>query len=140
MTNTTRAAVGFLVAPAVPGVLTYIYNLWRGYDDASIVWPYIITLLGYVAALVIGVPLYLVLERKGIRSLGAYILIGAIIGAVFYVVFEMLTAYPGQHIYRLQQMPPAMLLAAAYSSLATAAYWLIAIAHPRNRRAGEDQL
>lgn len=140
MANTTRALVGFLVAPAVPGALTYFHLLWSGYDDSSIIWPLVITFLGYVAAFVIGAPVYLLLQRRGIRSAVAYILIGALIGPAFYVAFEMLTAYPGQFIHRLQHMHGAMLAAAGYSSIATAAFWLISFARPTNRNALEEQL
>jgi hypothetical protein len=101
MAQATRTLVSFLVAPAIPAALLYLYNVWQGYGNAAVVGPYILTLLGYVAALIIGVPVYLLLQRKEIRSLPAYVLVGALIGPVFYLLFVVLTAYPGQLMLRL---------------------------------------
>jgi len=126
MAQITRAFIAFVVAPAIPGALLYIYGLLKGYADAAVVGPFILTFLGYIAELIIGVPMYLLLERKGIRSLAAYVLIGALIGPIFYLVFEILTAYPGQLIFRLQHALGASLVAAGYSSVAAATFWLIA--------------
>jgi hypothetical protein len=126
MSQTTRAFAGFLMAPPIPGALLYIYGVFKGYGDAAVVGPFIITFLGYVAMLVFGIPAYMVLQRKHMRSLSAYIFAGALVGAVFDLVFEILTTYPGQLVYRLHYLPAAALLAAAYASVAAASFWLIA--------------
>lgn len=128
MSQTTRALAGFLVAPAFPGALLYLYNyFWKGYGDVAVVGPFILVLYGYAAALVLGVPLYLVLQRKGIRSLLVYSLLGALSGPVFFVISEALTAYPGTFAARLQHTYGAALVAAAYASLAAMTFWTIVI-------------
>nr|WP_143028962.1 hypothetical protein [Massilia sp. PDC64] len=127
MSQTVRASVGFFVAPAFPGGLLYLYNLlWKGYGDEAVVGPFLLGVLGYAAALLLGVPLYLVLHRKGVRSLLAYGLLGALLGPVFFLIFELLTAYPGTLFVTLQYSYGAAFVAAVYSSLAAMAFWAIA--------------
>jgi uncharacterized membrane protein YeaQ/YmgE (transglycosylase-associated protein family) len=127
MSQTTRALGGFFVAPAFPGALVYLYNFfWKGYGDAAVVGPFILVLFGYAAALVLGVPAHLILHRKGIHSPFVYGLLGALIGPVFFVTFEVLTAYPGTLWITLQYSYGAAFVAAAYSSLAAIAFWAIA--------------
>jgi hypothetical protein len=126
MSQKPRALVAFLVAPAVPGTLLYIYQRSKGYGDAAIPGPVILTLLGYVAAIVIGIPVYSVMQRKGICSLRAYILVGAVIGPLFSLMFEILTTYPGTVMARLENGGLAMLVTALYSAVAAGAFWLIA--------------
>lgn len=126
MSRTARALVGFFVAPAFPGAMLYLYNFfWMGYGNAAVVLPYILVLFGYAAALVIGVPLYLFLHRKNIHSLAVYGLLGALIGPVFFLIFEVLTVYPGTLAVRLQNAYGEAMVAAAYSSVAAMAFWAI---------------
>lgn len=128
MSQLTRTLTGFFVAPALPGALLYLYNFfWKGYGDAAVVGPFIFVLYGYAAALVLGVPVYLILKRKGIRSLSVYCLVGALIGPIFFVISEALMAYPGTFAVRLQHAYAAALAAAVYSSLAAIAFWTIAL-------------
>lgn len=127
MSQTARALVGFFLAPAFPGVLLYLYNFfWKGYGDVAVVGPFILVLYGYAATLIFGVPVHLVLHRKGIRSLSVYGLLGALIGPIFFVTFEVLTAYPGTLWITLQYSYGAAFVAAVYSSLAAIAFWAIA--------------
>jgi hypothetical protein len=63
MSQTTRTLTGFFVAPAFPGALLYLCNFfWKGHGDAAVGGPFIFVLYGYAAALVVGVPVYLVLQ------------------------------------------------------------------------------
>jgi hypothetical protein len=126
MSQTTRTLVGFLVAPAVPGVLLYFYNFfWMGYGDAAVVGPLILAFYGYAASLILGIPIHLALHRKGVHSLSAYLLLGALIGPVFFLTFELLTTYPGTRILWLQHAHGLVLVAAAYSSIAAITFWSI---------------
>lgn len=134
MSQTERALIGFFAAPAFPGTLLYLYNFfWQGYGDEAVVGPLILGLLGYAAALVLGVPVYLFLHRKGIRSLLAYGLLGALIGPIFFVIFEVLTTYQGTLLVTLRYSYGAAFVAAVYSSLAAIAFWAIAY-WPRPKR------
>jgi hypothetical protein len=127
MTQTTRAVIGFLAAPAVPSALLYVGGIFRGFGDAAFVFPFIVLLLGYVAIVVIGIPVHLLLRRKHIRSLSAYGLSGMLIGPAFYLLFEALTAYPGQLIEVLSRAYGAVLFAMIYSATAAVVFWAIAI-------------
>lgn len=126
MSRTARALVGFIFAPAIPGTLLYLYALSKGYGNEAVVGPVIFTFLGYIAELLIGVPVYFLLQRKGVRSLRAYALAGALIGAAFYLLFEIVTDYPGQLMIRLRQSLSPVLVAATFASLSAVSFWLIA--------------
>ena len=122
-----RAVAGFVIAPPFPAVLLYFYNFfWMGFGNEAVVGPFILGLLGYVAASLLGVPLYALLQRKGVRSLRVYGLLGALIGPVFFILFEALTAYEGTVFVTLQHSYRAGFTAAAYSTLAALAFWAIA--------------
>jgi hypothetical protein len=97
-----------------------------GYGNAAFVAPFILASLGYVATLILGLPVHFALERKGIHSLTAYVLLGTLIGPAFFLIFEALTSYPGQFIPRLQHGYGAIFAAATYSSLAAMTFWAIA--------------
>ena len=75
------------MAPGVPGVLLYFFNLLKGHGDAAIVGPLLLAPFAYAAALVIGVPMYLLLQRRGAHGLGAYFVLGAAIGLAVVVLF-----------------------------------------------------
>jgi hypothetical protein len=136
MAQPTKAFIGFLVAPAIPGALLYILNLLSGVGDAAIFWPFILTSLGYIAALVVGVPVYLFLQRKGIHSLPAYVFAGSLIGLGFCLIFTLLTAYPGQIMFRLRHALGFMLTAMVYASVAAAVFWTIAVRPETSIRQG----
>lgn len=59
-----------MVAPGVPGILLYLFNLFMGFGDAAVVGPLILAPLGYMAALVIGIPAYL-LMASGYAAIAA---------------------------------------------------------------------
>jgi hypothetical protein len=79
-----RVILAFLLAPGVPGVLLYLLGRFKGYG--AIVGPFLLSPFAYAAALVIGLPVYLGLRRKGMRSLAAYLLSGAAIGLLVAVL------------------------------------------------------
>jgi hypothetical protein len=127
MTQRARTLFGFFVAPAIPGVLLLIFNIFMGYGDGAIVGPILLAPLAYIAAAVIGIPVYLLLERKGIRSLRAYIAFGALIGPTFFLLYTILTAYPGTIPAVLERAYGAVLMATGYATAAAASFWAIAI-------------
>jgi hypothetical protein len=65
--------LGFLVAPGVPAGFLLVFNLFAGYGNASIVGPFLLMPLGYIAAIVIGLPVYRVMNRREIDSFQAYL-------------------------------------------------------------------
>lgn len=133
MTQAARAWVGFLVAPVVPGVFQYIYGLIKGYGDAAIVAPALLVPFAYAGALIIGVPVYLVLQRKGVHGLGAYLALGAAIGAaVVALTFgtEALFSWSSAREHAvgvIRNSGGYMLVAMVYAAIASAVFWLIAV-------------
>ena len=76
------------MAPALPAVLFYLWGVLKGYGDAAVAGPGLLLPFGYVGALVIGLPTYLVLQRRGSHGLGAYLALGALIGVVVVAVLS----------------------------------------------------
>lgn len=127
MTQMTRTLTGFLVAPGVPAGLLYIFNRFMGYGDGSIVGPLLLAPLGYIAAVVFGVPAYFIMRRKNISSLFAYLIFGGVLGLIFYLLFTIATSYPGQLMAVFQNSFGAMLMGGGYATVAAAVFWVIAI-------------
>ncbi len=132
MTQTPRAWVGFLVAPAVPAVLFYLWGLLKGYGDAAVAGPGLLLPFGYVGALVIGLPIYLVLQRRGSHGLGAYLALGALVGVVVVAVLSTAEALlSGKALqYTSAQIWVSVrftVIAALYAMISSAVFWLIAV-------------
>jgi hypothetical protein len=133
MTQTGRAWIGFLVAPLLPGVLLYMWGLYKGYGSAAIVGPLLLVPIAYVAALIIGGPVYVLLERKGIVSLGAYIGLGVAIGLIAVMLLtlgQVLLGSPSAGGYASAVIKGArgdVAVAMVYAAIASAAFWLIAV-------------
>jgi hypothetical protein len=132
MTQTARAWVGFLMAPGVPAVLFYLWGLHKGYGDAAVAGPGLLVPFGYVGALVIGWPIYLMLQRRGSYGLGAYLALGALVGVV--VVAVMSTAEALLSEKPLQFASAQFLvsvrfavIAAVYAVISSAVFWFIAV-------------
>lgn len=122
-----RVLSGFFVAPVFPAILLYMFNMLMGYGDAAIVGPFMLAPLGYVAAVTMGIPAYRVMQKRNVRSFRAYLFVGAVIGFVFYLLFTMLTSYPGQTMAVLQRSQAPLLLASAYAALAAVVFWAITV-------------
>ena len=119
MDKLIRAVVGFLVAPAVPGALLYVYGLTQGYGAAAIVAPGLLMPFGYVAALMIGIPTYICLDRKGVRGLSTYVFGGVLIGAGFDSLLNLLTS---------PYVPfGEVLVATVYAAISAAVFWSLAV-------------
>jgi uncharacterized membrane-anchored protein len=125
MNNTgMRGLIGFLVAPGAPALALYLVSINR--EGAPLTFL-ILAPLGYAAALVLGVPAYFAMQRRGIRSLLAYVLLGALIGLVFYVAFTLVTSYRGQAFNVLRNGARPATTAVIYAAVCSVLFWLIAI-------------
>jgi hypothetical protein len=133
MTHTARAWSGFLVAPVVPAGFLYLFGLLKGYGDVAIVGPLLLAPFAYAAALVIGVPVYLLLQRKGVHGVGAYLALGAAIGATVVVLMfgtEALFSWTSAREHALGLIRNSggyMVVAIVYAAIAAAVFWLIAV-------------
>src|SRR4051794_22227705 len=120
-----RVLIGFLVAPGVPALVLYLVNMNR--ENAPLL-PLLLTPPAYVAALVLGIPVYLVLRRKGIRSLPAYLILGSLVGIVFYALyFGAETLLSPLSAPQLESALRQGAIAAVYAAVASVVFWLIAI-------------
>jgi hypothetical protein len=132
MTQTARAWVGFFVAPGVPAILFYLWGLQKGYGDAAVAGPGLLVPFAYVGALVIGLPTYLVLQRRGSYGLGAYLALGALIGVVVVAVMSTAEALLSRNAlqYASAQFGVSVrftVIAAIYAMISSAVFWLIAV-------------
>jgi hypothetical protein len=132
MTQTARAWVGFLVAPGVPAILLYLWGLHKGYGDAAVAGPGLLVPFGYVGALVIGLPIYLVLQRRGNHGLGAYLALGALIGVVVVAVMSTAEALLSWNALQCAKAQFGVsvrftVIAAIYAMISSAVFWLIAV-------------
>jgi hypothetical protein len=122
MDKSMKVLAGFLIAPAGPGALLYVYGLAKGYGTAAIVGPLLLIPVAYFAALVIGVPLYRLLDRKRVRRCLAYTLGGGLVG----LVGSLLLNTPA--IDSFGYLPPGdLLVGAIYGAISATAFWGIAV-------------
>jgi hypothetical protein len=129
-----RALVGFLVAPAAPALALYLVNMNR---ESAPLLPLVLLPFAYAAALIFGVPLYLVLRRKGIGDLWAYLLLGAAIGLVSAALIfgiQALLSWSSAHehaVALLRNSGRSIVLAVVYAAAASGLFWLIAVRRGR---------
>ena len=128
-----RALIGFLVAPGAPALLLYLAGLFFVADWEAAWGPKILAMFAYLVALIIGVPVYFLLQRKGINSFTAYLIMGALIGLVFYVLFFGIWAliswqsYPEHALMLLKNSVRSGVIAVVYAAVASVVFGLIAV-------------
>jgi hypothetical protein len=121
MGNSMKVLAGFLIAPAGPGALLYAYGLAKGYGTGAIVGPMLLTPVAYLAALVIGIPVYRLLDRKRVQRCSAYTLGGGLIG----LVGSLLLNTP---IHSFGSLPPGDLLVGTIcGAISATVFWGIAV-------------
>lgn len=125
MKQSRRAFLGFLIAPVVPTVFLYLFGVWTGEGNAAVVLPFFATVFGYVGAVLIGIPMYLLMQRRGLRSFRSYLLLGSLIGPIFYLVTMGLLASPGHQMQPLIALALPILVLAVYTSITAGVFWLI---------------
>ena len=122
MNNVGRVVTGFLVAPVVPGMLLYVYGLAHGYGVAAIVGPLLLIPVAYFAALVIGIPTFRWLERRGAIGLLHYVGMGGLIGAAIDLLPNLPAIFGGQPIPFGE-----LFVAVIYAALSAAVFWCLAV-------------
>jgi len=124
--------VGFLVAPIAPALVFYLVQLifvppWEAAWGMKILVPF-----AYLSALVMGIPVYFVLQRKQVASVLAYTVSGAVIGlACHAMVFGSLAlmnwkAYPEHALLLLKNSAGSGVLAVSYGAIAGLVFRLVA--------------
>jgi len=115
--------------------MLYLVNLVAARREGPLL-VIILAPLGYLAALLLGVPAYYVMQRRGISSLRGYLLLGALIGLIFDLLFFgiqaslSLSSYPEHALALLRNGLGAAPVAVVYALVACTVFWLVAV---RNR-------
>lgn len=117
---------GFLVAPAIPGLLVLLIAIsqggfWEGMWAAKVIW-----LVSYIAAGLIGLPLHLLLLRSKYRGFWSYLIVGFLASAVpafAVIMFPFLASQTSQPLSTLYPIMAVMVLAGGVVAIA---FWLIA--------------
>jgi len=78
----TRIFFGFLISPAIPAIVLYAWQLFVSKKWEAEWGGAVFLIIGYIVALVFGVPTYLLLCYRRIMSLGAYLFAGFVMGAL----------------------------------------------------------
>ncbi len=128
-----RIALGLILAPGIPALFLYFVGLIfvSGWEAA---WsPKFLAAFGYLVALIFGIPAFYYLQRKGINSFQAYLILGALIGLTFYLLFFGIWAllswqpYPEHAILLLKNSIKSGIIAIVYATVTSAVFWLITI-------------
>lgn len=142
MTGATwiRGGIGFLVAPISPGLLAVAISLIFRAASSSIgarevseaAWLIgLSAVLGYPTAIILGVPAYLVLKWRRWNGPLVYVMAGALLGVMVYLVFGLLPHFNSGGFGALKErlyftadthLPAGVLCGA----LAAFVFWLVA--------------
>lgn len=131
--STLRVLLGFFVAPGAPALALYFINLVVVSRQEALLQGLILAALGYVAALVLGIPAYLMMKRKCAVGLSSHLIVGALIGLIFYVLYFGLwgfisyQSYPDHAIALIKNSMMAGVVAVVYAAVASGLFWWIAI-------------
>lgn len=126
--------IGFLIAPAIPGVVLEAARLVPGLRDAA---GFGLAMYSYPVAWLFGVPAFLLYERLGWRQAGQYAAGGFLFMQAF--VWSFVGAFPTETLE-----PDFTYVGLAYygagmgmlALTATVAFWAIAVCPHRGARAG----
>lgn len=122
MGKSKRSTAGFFIAPLVPAALLYLYGLMKGYGTGAVVGPALLLPIAYVAALVVGIPIYRLLDRKELRRFSTYLCSGSLIGAGFDLFFNLPAIYSGEPVPFGE-----ICVATIYAAISAAVFWGIAV-------------
>jgi hypothetical protein len=108
ITAWSRVIIGFLVAPIAPSLLIVIPAAILGFGKVSeSVWLVGLSgLLGYPIAIVLGVPLHMLFQRRGWSGPATYCVAGAILGLLIYLAYIALSGFPSNDPPRFLQPDP----------------------------------
>ena len=90
-----RTVAGFLVAPMMPAVILAGVVLAAGGNAQTLGYAAFASYIAYPFALLVGLPAFLVMRRKGWDGWRAYAVAGVALGLVFLVLFAGLAGFEG---------------------------------------------
>ena len=133
-----RTVAGFVVAPMVPALMLAGVVLAAGGNSQTLGYAAFAGYISYPFALLVGLPSFLLMRRKGWNGLRAHVFAGLILGLVFLALFAGLAGLQGETantawlnlLANLAFLLPFVLACALAS---TTVFWLIA--RPDRQRA-----
>lgn len=117
---------GFLIAPAIPGLIVLIIAMFQGGFWEGVWAAKGISLVSYIAAGLVGLPLHLLLVRVNHRGLLAYTAVGilaALVPIFFVLIFPAIASHTSQP---LSSLYPIMGVMAVAGGVVAVTFWLIA--------------
>jgi hypothetical protein len=91
-----RTVAGFVVAPMMPALILAAVVLAAGGDSQTLGYAAFAGYVSYPFALLVGLPAFLVMRRRGWDGWRAYALAGLGLGIVFLALFAALVAFDGE--------------------------------------------
>ena len=128
-----RVVLGFLISPGAPALGLYLITLCFVSRQEALLAAAILATLGYAAAVLIGIPAYLFMRKRGPVGVRSYLIFGGVIGFFFYLLFFGvwgLVSYqsaPEHAVALIRNSVAAGLTAIGYASIAGGIFWRIAI-------------
>jgi len=97
-----RTLLGLIAAPLVPAVIALLYALHKTSSIYELIWLFASCLIaGYFFALILGLPSYYVMNKKGYRSVVSYMVLGVIIGIIVAAPFVTTKIYNFLNMVRI---------------------------------------
>ncbi len=127
-----RALLGFLVAPAIPALVLWLLNLGALHGGGTLVFL-LLAPFAYCAAIVLGIPAYILMRRWRAQGLLVYVMVGAIVSALFAIaiqgidIISNLFSAPEHGMALLNNSMRMALIGAVYGGTASFVFWVIAI-------------
>jgi hypothetical protein len=128
-----RLFIGFLISPGAPAVALYWVNIFFVSLPEAALLGWLLGVCAYAASIVLGIPMYLILRRQNRTQLHTYLVAGALIGLIAYIlIFGVwgLISYQSapEHAVRLMvNSLRAGLMTVGYATIASGAFWVIAV-------------
>ena len=125
--GTPRLIAGFMVAPSLPALLLFAIEMYLDTSNSQFVAGFF-AFVAYLAMLILGIPGYFLMRKCELNSLGAYLILGLVIGGLSYVVVLSfllgMVAFPSLVFMNSIGMAPVGM---AFGAIACGAFWLIAL-------------
>jgi hypothetical protein len=137
--TTRRLVFGFLVSPGAPSVLVYLFYLCFLPSSEAATMGLIYFFFAYIAAIVMGYPIYRYARKHGLASLRQFALLGAAAGGIAYLAivgfWALLIAFssPFEAIMVFVNTGLIGIGAVAYAAAAASVFWYIVV-RPRAPR------
>jgi hypothetical protein len=122
----SRALLGFLIAPAIPGLLVLMVAVLRGGFGEG-VWALTLILpISYLASAIVGLPLHLLLTHFKRQSMLDYTVTGVIASLAPIAVVIILPWIFSETSQRLASLKIVMVIMVVASGIVSTSFWLIA--------------